>query len=194
MTLGQYLHNKFPRDLSQLRFEKPNSVILAHTEDFRIDRNTVFFGGSDWRKFNRDINRIHPEDVPYFILCLFTIVIIDQNFFSNFQEHYPAFRKKTMYPKFGWSGFGTHMEKPKKLLSVPEQKGVLNREWMVQHVDEYVNLFIEECQRFFSAQLPEIQTQDFLDALVNDRDFVLKENDRGTVFEVVYGKLLECKA
>ncbi len=173
-----------------MHFKKPNSIILNHPEDFKIDRNTIFFGGRDWINFEEDIRRIPQHHIQHFILCLFTIVVIDQNMFTNFRNSYAIFRAKTNYPKFGWTGFGTHMEKPKKILSVAEKKGLLDKIWVQEHEQEYIKLFVKECQWFFSTILPEIRTLDFLDALVNDTDFRIMDDEQGMVFEIIYNNLI----
>lgn len=189
MSLKTYLRNEFLRDLKKLEFQIPNSVILNNPELFRIDRNTIYFGGPEWRNITNDVQYIMNKD--YFFLCLFTITVIDLTMYTYYQEYYIDFRKLTMYPKFGWSGFGPHYENPKKLLLIPERKNFLDRDNVAQHIDDYVNLFWDECESFFSTKIPEISTHDFINKILNDEDFQINCKDSNSVFEMVYIKLRE---
>jgi hypothetical protein len=104
MNLEQYYAQQFLIDLSQLRLKTPNTVILEHAARFGIDKDTRFFGGPEWKYCARDLQASAHKS--YFAFSLFAMVCNDLNMHANFHEHYIKFRELTMYPKFGWSGFG----------------------------------------------------------------------------------------
>jgi hypothetical protein len=86
-------------------------------------------------------------------------------------------------------GFGPHYETPKKLLSIPESRGLLNKRNIIKYADDFIDLFFEECDAFFKNNTPEITTQDFVRKILNDGDFQISFSDENTIFELVYNKL-----
>lgn len=185
MPLKQYLENRFLRDLSTLPFNRPNDIMLTHARNFRIDQQTIYFGGPDWENIENDIQHVEEADREYFFICLFTIVLIDLAMFTYFQQHYGTFRSRTGYPKFGWSGFGPHYENPTKLLLLPEQKGFTNYSYLRQNVNSYVQLFRSKCDSYFRAYNPEITTNTFIDAILKDRDIIHGANDMDSIVYLI---------
>ena len=90
-----------------------------------------------------------------------------------------------MYPKFGWSGFGPHYENPKQLLLIPQKINLVNYDYLLNHVEEYIDLFIEECDKFFGKNIPEIQTNDFIIRFLGEPDMQLQQEEKGTVIELI---------
>ena len=82
MNLKEYLKKQFPSDLKSLNYSRPNSVIQSDPELFRIDNNTIYFGGMDWKNFKGDIKDIENENLENFFLSLFTITVIDLTMFT----------------------------------------------------------------------------------------------------------------
>jgi hypothetical protein len=95
----------------------------------------------------------------------------------------------TVYPKFGWVGFGPHYKTPKKLVKIPESRGLIEKKDVIKYIDVYIDLFIEECYTFFKNNTPEITTDDFIRKIVNDGDFRFAFSDENTIFELIYNKL-----
>lgn len=191
MTLQEYLKNEFPKDLGKLDSRKPGSMMTDNPDSFRIDNNTIYFGGKDWKNIEQDIAYIDPTKREYFFLCLFTITIIDLTMFTYYNDFYIDFRKLTAYPKFGWSGFGPHYENPKKLLNIPEQIGLLNRNKIEMYIEDFIDMFVEMCNSFFANNLPHINSNDFLSKIIHDEDFTITDNDKNSLFEMVIIKLKE---
>lgn len=187
--MEQYLNNQFPTDLRTLQFTSPNQVIQENLELFQVDQQTIFFGGQDWSNFEQNIAQIEQDNLNWFFLCLFTITTIDVILFTHFQAYYPVFRGATRYPKFGWTGFGVHFENPKKLLTVPEAQGRLNRELIDQQLDEYLPLLVNRCDVFFAATPGAPTTLEFLTAILEDTDFVPTEEDQGTFYSALYNRI-----
>lgn len=188
LKINKYLKNQFLLDLRKMDFQHPNSTILNNPESFRIDNNTIYFGGENWMNINNDIRNIEKSNQDLFFLSLFMITVIDLTMFTYYRTSYDTFRTLTMYPKFGWVGDGPHYETPKKLLSIPESRGLLNKMDVIKYADDFINLFIEECNKFFN-NVTEIKTQDFIRKIVNDEDFRLTISDQNTTFELIYNKL-----
>lgn len=187
--MEQYLNNQFPTDLRRLQFSSPNQVVQENLELFQVDQHTIFFGGQDWSNLEQDIAHIDQDKLDWFFLCLFTITTIDLILFSYFQAYYPVFRNATRYPKFGWSGFGLHFENPKKLLTVPEAQGRLNRVLLDQQLDEYLPLLVNRCDAFFTATPGAPTTLQFLTAILEDTDFIPTEEDQGTFYQGLYTRI-----
>jgi hypothetical protein len=136
MNLNKYANTLFIKDLDSLKLQKPSAPMLDGND--RADHKTKFFGGKAWEFCERDIKYIKPENKKYFCICLFTMVCADETMFTYYRTHYNAFRRKIVYPKFGWSGFGFHFESPKYLLTVPVEFGVDFSEVSNEELEEFI--------------------------------------------------------
>lgn len=181
MKLNEYLQTQFPKDLNTLKYEKPNPAIKSSPDLFRIDNNTIYFGGPEWKNIGRDISNIDTNNLEYFFICLFTITIIDLTIFTYYNDRYEVFRSKTMYPKFGWSSFGPHYENPKKLLLIPHSHKIVNFNRDPDFIKEYVDLFINECNTFFTSVISGISTKDFIGKILNDNDMQLSSEESDSI-------------
>lgn len=193
MNYTTYFREQFPADLQRLQFKKPSNYLQKESESFRIDDNTIYFGGKDWENLEQDIRHISKGNRSFFCMSLFTITTIDLTFFTHFQEHYQEFRNKTNYPKFGWSGFGPHYENPRKLIEIPLEKGLIDRTDIEANLKEYIELFVEECDRFFTQMNFPFSTSEFIDAFLNDKAFIISEEDTGTMIELILRKMKSSK-
>jgi len=137
----------------------------------------MFFGGQDWEQCKADLNNIPEEDRAAFILCLFIVVITDQNIYAHFRDKYGNWRAKTQFPKFGWSGFGPHNENPLKILVVPVKKEFVKLAAVETHLPEAMELFVGEVERFVMGQI-QIPTADFFTRMCGDRAFQQMGNER----------------
>lgn len=189
MDIKDYLKNNFPSDLKKMNFLRPNSKILANPDEYRIDNNTIFFGGQNWENIDNDIVEIDKKNLENFFLCLFTITVIDMGLFTYYHDSYGTFRNKTMYPKFGWSGFGTHYENPKKILSVPLSYKLVDFKETSEKINDFIDLFITECDMFFETNIKNISTNDFIFELINDIEFQKTPEDEDTILGLIYDKL-----
>lgn len=189
MNLNQYLHNQFPTDLTKLKFEKPSSSIQTNLDSFKIDQYTIYFGGADWENIELDIQKIDNENFEHFFLCIFTITIIDLTIFTHFSDCYNVFRDHTRYPKFGWSGYGTHYENPKKLLDISVKKGFLNLDRI--NLEEYIDLFYDETSLFLKSKLHQVTPEDFFRALLSDKDFQIEDNEENSLYSRIILALRE---
>ena len=189
LKIKKYLKNQFLLDLRTMDFHQPNSTILNNPDSFRIDNNTIYFGGENWRNINNDIRNIEERNQEFFFLLLFMITVIDLTMFTYYEASYEKFRGLTRYPKFGWVGFGPHYETPKKLINIPENRGLIEKKAVLKYIDVYIDLFFEECDAFFKINTPEITTADFIRKIVNDGDFQIAFSDENTIFELIYNKL-----
>ena len=166
MTLNSYAKQQFFNDIITLKLESPNSVIIEI--DGRADIHTQFFGGEAWAHYKINISNIAVPNRKYFCLCLFALVSADQNMYANHQAHYHDFRKMFTYPKFGWTGFGMHFEKPSFLLSVPSNFGVDFSSITNEELNEFVADQFRQAKTFLPKSLP---VWDFYKDMINDVDF-----------------------
>jgi hypothetical protein len=198
MRISEYLKEKFPFELKKMCFIPiPDDCIKCLSNNpcgQGIDEYTIFFGGNEWENFYKDIKNIDKENLEYFFVCLFTIITIDVGLYTYYKEYYNQFREKTRYPKFGWynKGFGISpfFINPYKLIQVPESNGLLNKESLSKYIDEYINLFILECNEFFKNNETSIKTNEFIKKILNDDQFFKKANE-DSAFALIYNKLKE---
>jgi hypothetical protein len=180
MNYKEYLSECFRNDLQKLNYGIRQKIF----------GNMVFFGGDNWSNMDNDLRNIDKENRDYFCLSLFTIITFDQCAYTYYKEYYEIFREKTMYPKFGWSsGMGYLNEQPKKLLNLPEKNGYISGEKILNIIDEYINLFIDECNEFFKIIKVNIDSNDFLIKLINDYGFMPKIDDANTIYSEIYKRL-----
>jgi hypothetical protein len=66
-------------------FQQPNSTILNNPDSFRIDNDTIYFGGENWRDINNDIRNIEEGNQDFFFLFLFMITVIDLTMFTYYR-------------------------------------------------------------------------------------------------------------
>jgi len=198
MKINEYLKEEFPSDIKKMCFIPiPDDCIKCLSNNpcrQGIDEYTVFFGGNEWENMYEDIKNIDKENLEYFFICLFTIITIDVGLYTYYKKYYSQFRKKTRYPKFGWynKGFGISpfFVNPYKLIQVPESKGLLNKESLNKYIDEYINLFILECNEFFQSNEISIKTNEFINKILNDNQFCRKASD-DSAFSLIYNRLKE---
>jgi hypothetical protein len=161
--MRDYFYGKFPEQLRQLELRPANRVIREN-----VDPLLTFFGGRDWQSVREDLGRIPAEDRARFVLSLFMIVLTDQAIYRYFRDSYPRWREKTAFPKFGWSGFGTHNESPMKLLCAPEREQVLRAAELTALLPEFVSFWTEETADLFQREYPEIPVEDYFNRVRND--------------------------
>lgn len=173
MSIDTYFYQRFPRQFAKLGFTRPNEISLEHCH--ADDPGIVFFGGSEWGRVARDIATVPAEDRPYFVLCVFMAVVTDQCLHSYFPESYLAWRKHTNFPKFGWTGFGSHHENPFKLLWAPEREKCVNVDAVLDLMSEFAAFFSDATNRFFSANIPDVDPKAFFESIMQDRAYAFDE-------------------
>lgn len=152
------------------------------------DPNVLFFGGRNWENFESDVENIPEEDRQLFILALFMIVISDQNLYRYFKDEYPKWRNRTMFPKFGWSGFGPHIENPMKILTIPEKKGYFKNEEIKKLVTSFIEFCWAEIEEILERYDLKIDRPAFFQSMVNDPEFV---NATGGLAEAIRNEISE---
>jgi hypothetical protein len=168
MYIQTYFQNQFPGHLRKMNFNRPNEIVL---NEMLQDPNAMFFGGKDWRNIEEDLSSIPESDKPAFVLSLFMIIITDQCIHSHFKDRYPDWHRKTMFPKFGWTGFGYHMENPMKILWIPEKRELINPDAVIALIPSFISFFKKETESYMNQHLPDIETATFFKAILNDADF-----------------------
>ena len=140
------------------------------------DPGVMFFGGQDWDQCEGDLRNVPENDRTAFVLCLFIVVISDQNIYSHFRGQYANWRTRTQFPKFGWSGFGPHNENPLKILVVPVRRGVVDVAAIEASLPEAMELLVNEVERFVTGQI-QISPAEFFTRMLGDPAFQQMVNE-----------------
>ena len=163
-------------------------MILSNPATFGIDEQTVFFGGKDWGNIEHDLSSISPKIKEYFVICLFTIVLIDLTMFTYFKDQFSVYRKKTNYPKFGWVGFGPHFENPMKIILVPEHLKIVDFHFLKNNIGGYCKWFLDKCEEDFLKSDLSINTFEFIQKILGDKDFKPTIYNQESVFDLIYNE------
>lgn len=183
--LDTYFKQSFPNQLRLLSFQKPNRVVK---EQIMNESHVLFYGGKDWERVENDLGNIPENDRLAFVLCLFMITISDQNLYHYFKEAYSLWRKHTQFPKFGWSGFGPHLEDPMKILTVPEDIELIRVEDNDKLIKEFAELFYSQADMVADRYGIEVTSKEFFESMTNDSDYISAE---GKLVETVKKHLKE---
>ena len=170
--LDTYFKQAFPNQLRLLSFQRPNRVVSKRIMN---DPNVLFFGGKEWERVEEDLGNVPESDRLAFVLCLFMITISDQNLYCYFKDAYSVWRNHTQFPKFGWSGFGPHLEDPMKILIVPEDKGLIDVEGNEKLIKEFAEMFYSQADMVADRYGIEVTGREFFEAMTNDPDYTLAE-------------------
>ena len=165
---AEYFNNKFQAHIRRLIFQQPNKIVRHQIMN---DPHVLFFGGRDWQNIETDLEKIPAGQQHYFVLALFMIVVSDQNMYRYFKEQYSTWRSRTMFPKFGWSGFGPHIEDPMKILTVPENHEKIDIDKTVDLIPEFVDFFRNEAEEILARYSLDINIEDFFENMLHDPEF-----------------------
>jgi hypothetical protein len=170
--MHDYFYGRFPLQLARLTFRRPNDVVC---EQIMRDPGVVFFGGPDWENVATDLGTVPETDRPRFILSLFMVVLTDQALYTYFRDAYEAWRRRTNFPKFGWSGFGPHNENPFKILWAPEREGIIDIHGLLALIPEFMRFFVGETRTYFRQHLPAVGVRNYFDAIRGDRGYAFHQ-------------------
>jgi len=135
---------------------------------FMPDANAPYFGHS-WASDCRNLDKIPVESRPYYLICLYFTVLVDQAMYTHYRADYEHFARLTQYPKF-CHGLGQFQKNPRELLLVPVQKGIVNKDTMEKELSAGMELFIDEVVDFFQNYMTHMNPAEFFDKLIYDSD------------------------
>lgn len=150
--IRNYYHNQFQADLAT----------------FMPDARVPYFGHS-WAYDCCNLNNIPIISMPYFLICLYFTVLVDQAMYTHFRSDYECFAQLTQYPKF-CHGLGQFQKNPRELLLVPVQKGMVNKDKIEKELSAGMELFIDEVVHFFQNYMTHMNPADFFGKLLYDSD------------------------
>jgi hypothetical protein len=130
--------------------------------------STPYFGHS-WRYDCRGLERVQVAARPFFLVCLYFTVLVDQAMHEHYRSHYSRFEQLTRYPKF-CHGLGQFQHNPRAILSVPIERGLVSADDLHTQVAPGMELFVAEVISFFRGHLPDISPGEFFNRLAYDRD------------------------
>lgn len=171
MSIVKYFNHGFQRDIGKLNFVDVPQVL----KDILNDKDLIQFGGKNWSRAPDDLDNIDVELRPMFVLCLFALVATDQCMQTYFKPYYADWRERTAYPKFGWTRFGLYNENPLKLLSVPEQAGLVDSEQTCTLMREFVGFYRTLVADYCHLHAPGLSADLFFTRLLQDDIFTLGE-------------------
>ncbi len=172
--MRDYFYEKFPSQFSSIATQRPNGTVRGH---ILADPSVIFFGGADWKNVAKDLNAIPMSDRSRFVFALFMVVLTDQALYAHFRDSYDAWRRRTNFPKFGWSGFGPHNENPFKILWAPEREGLIDSKEFLGAIPEFVRFFMDETTSCFRQYLPEVDLLAFFNAIKIDSGYTFHEGE-----------------
>jgi hypothetical protein len=190
MDIRLYYHRVFAKDLTLLDC-KP---ACRSVKEIQGDPKLVFFGGTRWATWEKDMESVALEHREYFIICLFITITVAQAMYSYFPTYYRRFRQLTCYPNFGWCEIRQRNENPKLLLNIPLRNRtlfspVVDFEKLNSLMPRGMELFYDETDIYFKDYQPEINTVEFFRKLLADPDFQVTPADSGTPFKAAYNAL-----
>ena len=180
MTIENYFNSSFQIDVAKLQFRQVPQVL----KDILQDQDLVLFGGKNWSSVQDDLSQVAPENRPLFVLCLLVLVATDQCMQTYFKSHYGHWRAQTAYPKFGWTRFGLYNENPLKLLSAPENAGLLDVAATCELMPELATFYQDQIHDYVRLHAPELTVEHFLGMLCQDAVFDLDEGHAVAAFKM----------
>ena len=160
------------------------------------DTNLPYFGHG-WEYECRELNNVSEENRSLFIICLYFTVLVDQAMHTYYRELYPEFEKLTKYPKF-CHGLGQFQKNPRNLLFMPVEKGMVDKNEIVEKLEDAMVLFVNETLDFFRNYLPQVSGKEFFEKLIYDKDVqipeifgLLDKNVQNNVDYIAYKALLK---
>lgn len=166
--MQKYFSTAFPQDLKRIRLERPNRIVAR---EIMKDEAAVFFGGREWANVSHDLAAVAPDHRLNFVLSVFMITLTDQCLFTHRRDLYPAWRRQTAFPKFGWCGFGAHHENPFQLLWAPEREGLVDVDEAAGRMPAFVDFLIGETRRYFEASSFDLHIHDYVELIRRDAAF-----------------------
>lgn len=155
--INDYYHSQFRADLARF-----------------LPRDDVPYFGHSWSFDCRGLENIVGENRAPFLMCLYFTVLVDQAMHAHFHAHYSRFEALTRYPKF-CHGLGQFQKNPRAILTVPIDKGYVEKAVVEALLPAGMQLFVSETITFFRDHMPQISASDFFSKLVYDEDVQIPE-------------------
>lgn len=181
-----YFHGAFRTQLESLNYSEPNRIL----REARDLDGTVFFGGQDWKNVEQDLAGVPAADRCQFVLCLFMVVLNDQALHASRPDLYQRWREKTAYPKFGWAGFGAHFENPFKLLSIPEQRGLIDPAELVAAMPTFIPFYLAITSAQLALVDPSLSVREHVEGIRRDLAYGSSEGQAVSAFKTALEKVL----
>ena len=152
MNISEYYNQTFRTDLAAF-----------------IGTSSVPYFGHSWHHDCSGLERVPAASRPYFLVCLYFTVLVDQSIHEHYRTHYQRFEQLTRYPKF-CHGLGQFQHNPRGILSVPIERGLVSGDELHAQLEPGMKLFVAEVVSFFRDHMPEISAAEFFHTLAYDPD------------------------
>lgn len=168
MSIKSYYHERFASHLSKMvvRHSPGHPGYVTHYE---IENP------------QRGVRSLSIEDRPYFVLCLFFTVLIDQAMYAYGPGGHNSFKTLTKYPT--WGVLGGANSNPWGVIGVALCNKLVKEPAILNIADEAMQLFVDEVEDYFRKYLPQDSAKEFLAHMQADPDFstafVLRAGEAG---------------
>lgn len=184
--MRDYFYSVFPGQLARLSYAQPSQS----TDRIYQLAGVSFFGGRDWKGVTTDLAAVPASDLPRFVLALFMVVLTDQALYTYQRDAYETWRRHTAFPKFGWTGFGTHNESPFKILSIPEKEGLVDPNELIAAMPGFVEFLVAETRRIIVEYSLPVNPEAHFDNILRDQAYGFGEGVVVPAFKAVFEKKL----
>lgn len=152
MSISEYYNRPFRSDLAAF-----------------MGTSSVPYFGHSWRYDCRGLDRVAAASRPFFLVCLYFTVLVDQAMHEHYRAHYQRFEQLTRYPKF-CHGLSQFQHNPRGILSIPIERGFVSADEIHSQLEPGMELFVAEVVSFFRDHMPEISATEFFASLAFDPD------------------------
>jgi hypothetical protein len=156
------------------------SIRDYYLSEFRRDIETVTRGmtypeacvmlGLNWMHECSLLPRVTESRRPFFLVCLYFTVLVDQAMHSHFGQWHHEFERLTLYPKFRVGlGHPAHLN-PIFVFTVPIERKLVLESDIRALIPDGMSLFVDETDDFFRHHMPQITASQFFERLLADPD------------------------
>ena len=152
------------------------SSIPEESQHHESDKSETTIQYSKLFRDQGHIDLIRHEDIPYFAVSLFLTILVDEVMYTHFKQHYPKFRRLTMYPKFiGDCPGGCHYHRHPSDIFSGINSSFYREHRTIKKEYNFRDAFLEaipvmktECDDFIEKHIPEIGKDDFWSRCVSE--------------------------
>lgn len=119
----------------------------ADLADFLGSRPHPYFGHAWNSNCAGMLARVDDQRQPFFLICLYFTVLLDQAMYTYYRPSYSRFASLTGNPKF-CHGLSQFQLNPREIMLTPVDQGIVSDEHMRTLLPAAMKLFVEEVTSF----------------------------------------------
>ncbi|MDY0017631.1 MAG: hypothetical protein RBS89_07300 [Candidatus Delongbacteria bacterium] len=181
MSLEDYFKDQFKVDIKKLKLFKGESIFPVFPE---LTRDLQFFELSS-------IANIEEKNREHFVFLGFTLMSLDQLFYSYFRQSYDKLKSVIVFPKFGHFGMGgaAHVKSPRDFICESYKMNFIMEKVTDKHITEYASFFIKLSKD--AASKLDININHLMLAFFKDKDLKPIDDIKRNEF-LIYERLYDC--